>query len=381
MKLKIFSDYSYIIDDLIPPTLKYVPILSPFWGEIPEDPKHFKASRFQSLATGGKAFLEMTSLAECDLAIFPCHWHLICANATAYERGLQFIRDANAVGKPVAIFSQGDWQGDPNLDDKNTLIFYTSSFQSNRNINEFAMPEWTADVREFDRSISVREKRSKPMVSFCGYAPPLGLPMGIKKLKTAVRLGADLLGITAKLHQKTGHTNRVLALSTLAKHPLVATSFITRQNFAFSATALQQSPVDPERMARDMQLEFCQNIIDSDYVVCCSGYENYSIRLYETLSFGRIPIFVNTDCVLPYDFAIDWKKYCVWVEESELSSIAEKVLDFHSKLSDREFVELQYECRNLWEKWLSPEGFFKNIYRHLNGYAEAKSPQYVAIEQ
>ena len=92
-------------------------------------------------------------------------------------------------------------------------------------------------------------------------------------------------------------------------------------------------------------------------------------------------IFVNTDCVLPYDFAIDWKKYCVWVEESELSSIAEKVLDFHSKLSDREFVELQYECRNLWEKWLSPEGFFKNIYRHLNGYAEAKSPQYVAIEQ
>jgi len=90
--------------------------------------------------------------------------------------------------------------------------------------------------------------------------------------------------------------------------------------------------------------------------------------LYETLSFGRIPIFINTDCVLPYDFAIDWKKYCVWVDESELPFIADKVADFHNALAPQEFEDLQYECRRMWEEWLSPEGFFDNFYRHLEMY-------------
>jgi len=49
-----------------------------------------------------------------------------------------------------------------------------------------------------------------------------------------------------------------------------------------------------------------------------------SYRLYEALCCGRIPVFIDTDCVLPYDFMIDWKKYFVWVDQSELPLIAEK---------------------------------------------------------
>lgn len=364
MKLKIFSDRDYLPNHL-PATLKYVPILAPFWGAIPEDPKHFKAGRFDKFLERGLESIEMTDLAAADVAIFPAHWHLIKEDAAAYQLGLQFIEKATAAGKPVAIFSQGDWNSDDYIE--NTLVFYTSSFQSTRKPHEFAMPEWTSDLvaTNFDNRITIRERQVRPKVGFCGYAPPLGMPFGLKKLKGYIRMAGDMLGLTTKFYHKNGHTNRVLALSNLAKNAGIETNFIIRDNFAFSSQALAANPVDPEKLAQQLRLEFCQNIIDSDYVVCCSGYENYSIRFYETLSLGRIPILVDTDCVLPYDREIDWKKYCVWVDESELSSLADKVIDFHSKLSAQEFIDLQHECRRIWEEWISPEGFFNNFARHL----------------
>ncbi|NEP12115.1 MAG: exostosin family protein [Symploca sp. SIO2C1] len=106
-------------------------------------------------------------------------------------------------------------------------------------------------------------------------------------------------------------------------------------------------------------------MIQSDYILCCRGSGNYSYRLYETLCMGRIPIFINTDCTLPYDFLIDWKEYCVWIEESEIDQASSKLIDFHNSLSEKDFINLQYKCREIWLKWLSPEGFFSNFYHHL----------------
>lgn len=158
MKLKIFSDRTYLPDNL-PANLKYVPILAPFWGEIPEDPKHFKAGRFDKFLEEGLATLEMTSLEAADLTIFPAHWHLIKADPAVYNLGMQLIEQAKVAGKPVAIFSQGDWNSDDSIE--NNIVFYTSSFQSKRKPNEFAMPEWTSDFinSNFDNKISIRKKK------------------------------------------------------------------------------------------------------------------------------------------------------------------------------------------------------------------------------
>ena len=82
---------------------------------------------------------------------------------------------------------------------------------------------------------------------------------------------------------------------------------------------------------------------------------NFSHRLYETFICGRIPIFVNTDCVLPFDGlthspGIDWKRYMVWCEESEVHAIGDIVADFHARLTPEAFLELQRDGRRLWEE-------------------------------
>ncbi len=100
-------------------------------------------------------------------------------------------------------------------------------------------------------------------------------------------------------------------------------------------------------------------------MLCPRGKGNYSIRFYETLASGRIPVFINTDCVLPFEEWIDWRQYCVWVEGHEVAHVAEKVAEFHEGLSDEEFRDRQRACRQLWLDWQSPFGFFKNFRRYF----------------
>lgn len=156
-------------------------------------------------------------------------------------------------------------------------------------------------------------------------------------------------------------------LSLLAKSRHVETNFIIREAF-YGAFYSRAVPGDfgNRALLQRLRQEFVHNLVESDYILCVRGNGNFSYRLYETLSCGRIPVFINTDCVLPYDFAVDWKEYCVWVELQELPHIGEKVAEFHARLSPADFKELQCRCRDFWQHWLSPEGFFANFHRHLD---------------
>ena len=113
------------------------------------------------------------------------------------------------------------------------------------------------------------------------------------------------------------------------------------------------------------RLAFVNNILNSDYTLCVRGGGNFSVRFYETLSLGRIPIFVDTDYVLPYDHIIDYRDYVVLVDQSEIPFIAEKVADFHHSMSDAEFVERQLACRQLSLDYLSHDGFYRQFHRHF----------------
>jgi len=88
--------------------------------------------------------------------------------------------------------------------------------------------------------------------------------------------------------------------------------------------------------------------------------------LYEALCLGRIPVIIDTDLVMPYDFLLPWREYCVWIDRSEVGDIGAKVAAFHEALRDNEFEDLQRELRNLWQTYLSPLGFFRNFYRHFD---------------
>jgi hypothetical protein len=245
------------------------------------------------------------------------------------------------------------------LKKENDLMFRHSLYASTRSANDFAYPAWSKDIlSEFlNGELPIKkEKPVKPTVGFCGFSLDKSFQTYFKLLLHK----SEKYLINRKIPRyHIGNVFRSLALSKLSKSSLINNNFIIRNQSFF------QNTISDSILQKKQKDEFVQNILDSDYIFCCRGSGNYSFRFYEALSSGRIPVFLDTDCILPYDFEIDWKKYCVWIDETELPLIAEKIAEFHDNLSPQEFVDLQYECRKIWQERISPEGFFENLYRHL----------------
>jgi hypothetical protein len=357
MKMKIYSERKYLREGV-----EHVVMLYPFWGKNPEHPRAPERGRFDRYADAGRSFFEMSSLTEADFAVMPAPWERVMHDKEARELALQFASKSKQAGKRTVVYFCSDSNNEVPIE--NSVILRTSFFSSTRKFNEFALPAWSEDLlhRYAGGSISVRKKKEKPVVGFCGHAKTPTLKWKIKNLwRNAVNpTGAENRQETVPL---LGATIRARALRALADSSEVETNFVVRDRFHGGAL-LADGGVDFDRMQMT-RLEFVQNLVESDYILCVRGAGNFSYRLYETLCCGRIPVFINTDCVLPYDFAIDWSKYCVWVEQTELPRIAEKVAEFHRNLSPEDFEDLQHNCRKLWEKWLSPQGFFANFFRHF----------------
>jgi hypothetical protein len=152
---------------------------------------------------------------------------------------------------------------------------------------------------------------------------------------------------------------RFRALDVLASSKNVEARLVIRNGFW---AGLQQPGViqNPDEV-RKVRREFVDSIAGSDYVLCARGAGNFSYRLYETLSLGRIPLFIDTDCVLPYEREIDWKSLSVCVDASDMDYLDQAVADFHSRISPEDFQKLQQRCRAVWEEWIRPVGFFSNL--------------------
>ncbi|HAG80157.1 MAG TPA: exostosin [Cyanobacteria bacterium UBA12227] len=361
MKLKIFSDRQYLLDG-IPHDM----MLAPFWEELIETHQYPWQSMSDCYKRIGQSLFEMVPLEDADLAIMPVNWQHIRGvswrskvNKLALNLALEFAKKANHGGKPIVVFFSGDCS-DEKIPIDNAFVFRHALYRSIKKQNNLAIPGFCEDLVQqyFGNEIPIRQKKEKPVVGFCGLVTPHSWK---KRLKTIYYQGVMLTKygkITVSPYK--GHILRNKALEILANNPAIETNFLLRDRLAFLVTA----SLDHEKLRP--RLDFVKNMAESDYILCCRGSANYSYRLFEALCCGRIPIFINTDCVLPYEFAIDWRKYCVWIDEKELPLITEKLIDFHQSLSPQDFIDLQYKCRKLWKEWLSPEGFFSNFYRHFS---------------
>lgn len=346
-KIKIYSDRAYL-----PPDTAHAIVLYPFWGMNPEELEGYAVS-YEQYAQTGADFFEMVGLDEAEYVVAAVSWQKNEAGRDLTRQLAQFATPE----KPIWIFYLHD-STDP-LPIEHSIVFRTSLNASQRRKNEYALPAWRYDwLHHFNAGqLTIRPKTDTPVVGFCGFVLTdwHQLWLSIKDAIRVIQVGINEARRIRKLRSPY-QAFRWSILKRLMRAKRIKTNFIIRHQF-FGTAPLAKKP--------HYNLDYYENMRDSDYVVCVRGDGNFSYRLYEALCCGRIPVFINTDCVLPYDFAVDWKRYCVWVEADEVDQIEAKILDFHQRLSPEAFVQLQQDCRTFWEEYLSPHGYFKQLYRHF----------------
>jgi hypothetical protein len=307
-------------------------------------------------------FVCVEHLAESDICVLPGIWnHYFWHNRMG--EAIRLASQARQYGKQILIWFSGDLPPIIPLD--NAVVFQCGVDRSRSEQNRHAAPFFIDDpLRKFGNGkVDLRKKGSKPVVGFCGYAAMKPVKLAYTVLENVNHNLSCLLG-----RAKYGPTPvlpatllRARALNLLARDERMDCRFIIRDRYRAGFRRGADQSVRAANAAR----EFFGNIFDTDYTVCLRGNGNWSVRFYETLACGRIPIFIDTDCVLPFEFALDWKECCVWLDRFDVSRIADVVSDFHSQLTNEEFLELQLRCRRLWEDRLSLSGFMQHLFQHF----------------
>jgi len=363
--LKVYCDRAYL-----PEGSEHIEIMYPFWGRPPVDGPVLEPDTFTRYIQCGQKLFTLCPLAEAEIVVFPAQW--VWFDAQVHVLAQRLSDAAREAGKPLVVFAGGDQPS--RLPLENAWVFRQSLYLSQRGAREFAFPAWVDGhlARYADGRLPLRPWTPVPTVGFCGFAAHWYLR---DRLRSAAGKLLRSVGIVDQpqidpfdVERLQGYELRARALRLLARKGALKTNFLVRRQY-WNGVFTEDGMPDLDRW-KSSRGEFVSNILQSDYVLCIRGTGNYTDRFYETLSCGRIPVLVDTDCVLPYDDDPEWKRICVWIGEDEIDSLADRLLAFHQALRPEEFAELQRACRRFWEERLSPQGYFSQFYTHFTKKTE-----------
>lgn len=306
-----------------------------------------------------------TDINKADLCLLPYMWNYYVEN-NKFDDAQKSYKEARKRHLKLLIFSTGDFTA--NIPFKNSIIVQSSCFKSRDLQNQtkiLAIPTFIDDFTQLycNGNVMPKDKDSIPVVGFCGQANGTLIDYSRRLINFALKKISYRIGIRRWEPPNIEPTLfRRSVLKRISESGNVRSNFLMRTRYRAGYTPTVKDPYHPTR------LEFVHNILDSDYTICMRGGGNFSVRFYETLSLGRIPIFINTDCVLPLDEIIDYKKYLIWVDQSELSLMPQKIVDFHNSLDQANFKQLQVNCNELWRNYLTFPGFFSHFPQTISRY-------------
>jgi len=282
-----------------------------------------------------------------DVWALPCHWQSLDDEGRRQAR--RCFDQAHAASKPIVVWTVGDLESA--LDHPAVIRFQLGGSRTRKSpaFGVHAYPPFIDDelgAREHG-IVSTHPWTDRPRVGFCGQGRSR-VPIEAKTLanKARTRLahrtgpGDKRVGEPWTSHLRL----RQRALAHLQDHPKVAADFVIHDSYR----AGLRSKADRRDTDHPTRVQFFENLRTNDYALCVRGGGNFSIRLFEALCYGRVPIIVDSGGRLPLEDEIDWDSYSIRVPARRLHALGDLVSETHHRLGPAGLHRLQRECRNLW---------------------------------
>jgi len=339
----------YITKKFLPDT-RYLPILFPHLGEL-------KNAKQLFADMGRRAFREPAfnltdDIDSANFILLPHDFFDVIKKCPEYLQN--HIELSKKSGKKLLIFDLSDYT-DQEIDIPEAIIFRIAGYRSKKKENEIIIPTFVEDLSKY-ADMKWRSKSDVPVIGFCGWGSlpnfksraKLFIKNFIVSLKKIIKRDVNLE------FTKRGIYFRIKSINMIKKCHGVVTKFILRGSYSSHQATIE---IPPERA----RAEYVQNILDSDLALAVKGDANISCRFYEILSLGRIPLFIDTDCVLPLEDVIDYRKFVVFVDFRNLDGVCETIENFYKNISNENFIVMQKSAREAFEKYLNTVSFLKYI--------------------
>ena len=156
------------------------------------------------------------------------------------------------------------------------------------------------------------------------------------------------------IHESNAERQWLYSFVGSASHPIRKQLLKLDQQDAKIVDTSEFCAWDPlQSSAHSYQQLYCETIAQSKFILCPRGIGPSSLRLYETIEAGRIPVIVSDDWVPPPQIAWD---FAVRVPESKISDIP----GILARL-EPEWQERSVAARQAWEAAYSPEQLFNSL--------------------
>ncbi|MFA6039751.1 MAG: exostosin family protein [Candidatus Peribacteraceae bacterium] len=337
---------------LLPP-YPHVPLLYPNLGKQERQSILFLNNAFAHLE---EPIVHVTeNPRDADFFLLP-HNYSGVRRETAYLKG--FADLARRHGKKTIVIAHGDSSAPIPFPD--AVIFRTSQYAYEKRGNEITMPAYAEDLLGGNPLMPRPLRQEPPVVGFCGWTE-------YKDLKNRAGTLARDAWVTARsiltrrpelLAETKGITLRRRALAVLECSGAVRPNIIRRGSYSGHASTIK---MDPSRA----RWEYVDNMLQSDFSLVVKGDGNYSYRFYETLSLGRVPLFLNTACRLPLEDVVDYGAFTVFVEQGQMHRLADVAAERYRGFTPEGFLQMQRRAREAFEKYLRVDSFFRYAVEHL----------------
>ncbi len=273
---------------------------------------------------------------------------LLPHNLTDLRHNVGYVEEtlaaAKRAGKRVILFASQD---DPSpLPYAEAIILRPSVYKSSLGSNEIVIPGIVEDLGKI-HGVDPLSKGEKPSVGFVGKA-------GFDSVTSRFRyfLRNYVLHRGAK---KEGMYFRRKALAVMKNDVRLSVRAIVRSTFGAHAKTVG-IPIDESR------LDYINNIKQSLFTLAPRGDGNYSLRFYETLSLGRIPVLIDTDMHLPLEDSVPYQDIVVRVPHEKLNGISDIVFEYWTSKTEEELVDLQKRAQEVFSSQLYFPVFLRNLF-------------------
>lgn len=270
---------------------------------------------------------------DSEIILFPrTTGNRVVAKVSPHQEVASYRRIAREQKRPLVVFFISDYEFPFLGFSEYSALFRTGINRSKKLNNEHTLPYVWECLEAPMRPI---ESFAKNSISFCG---------------------ATVQGNRDFVRKRFAH--RQAFIRELQDDELVNRNFIIRSKFWAGM------PHNAE-----VKKHFWDCIQSCPFAACPRGGGNWSMRFYQVMSAGRIPVLVDTNVDLPFENEINWKDLIVIVPKlGSIRESMERFADTHC------LIEAQRRCGEVHQEYLSKPAFGRYLSRFFREFADSYVP-------
>jgi len=306
----------------------------------------------------GQKLLSSASKESCDYFVYPKYFLL-----NDFKELKKYSDEAKTYNKKVLVFSYGEIDDYINID--NNIIRFKRSTKRKNPDNEFCLPPFPEDFLPYNNnSITLikEQKDKKYSIGYTWYSDYYNLSSFLYYISVRiiwiVFRRKYLKRLLMKLNNERIYGRLVNA--GIGNYCRGKTIKYIKKLKKYEFDFIQRGHALTTYTKDKMREQYIQNLIKSDFVLLVRWFWNYSIRQYEVLSLGKIPIYIDTWAKLPFQDKIPYDELFIRVPIKKVHNIG-KYIDSYIRKNQWNLTKIQKKIRDIYEEYFVMKNYYSKI--------------------